>query len=148
MPELRHRDRTIHFEVDGPADGPVYVMVNGLTQYVALWQTYRQLLVPRGFRVITFDLLGQGLSDKPGLFIGQDDQVEMVQALIERLAPPPARIFLAGISFGGLIALRYAIAHGDRLTGLCVMSTFAELSPQLLLLGTALRNGLVLGGVG
>jgi pimeloyl-ACP methyl ester carboxylesterase len=148
MPELRHRDLTIHYEVDGPAGGPVYVMVNGLTQYVALWQTYRQLLVPQGFRVITFDLLGQGDSDKPALFIGQADQVEMVRVLIESLAPGPAKIFLAGISFGGVIALRYAIEHGDRLTGLCVMSTFAELSPQLLLLGTALRNGLVLGGVG
>ena len=28
------------------------------------------------------------------------------------------------------------------------MSTFAELSPQLLLLGTALRTGLLLGGTG
>ena len=55
-------------------------------------------------------------------------------------------IFLSGISFGGLIALRYAIAHGTRLSGLVPMSCFAELSPQLLLLGNALRTGLILGG--
>ena len=59
-----------------------------------------------------------------------------------------APVFLGGISFGGLIALRYAIDHGDRLAGLALMSTFAELSPQLLLLGTALRTGLILGGTG
>jgi acetyl esterase/lipase len=57
-----------------------------------------------------------------------------------------APVFLSGISFGGLITLRYAISHGNRLTGLALMSTFAELTPQLLLLGNALRTGLVLGG--
>ena len=66
--------------------------------------------------------------------------------LINQLGDVP--IFLGGISFGGLIALRYAIDHGDRLAGLALMSTFAELSPQLLLLGTALRTGLILGGTG
>ena len=66
--------------------------------------------------------------------------------LIDRLGDAP--VFLGGISFGGLIALRYAIDHGDRIAGLALMSTFAELSPQLLLLGNALRTGLILGGTG
>jgi 3-oxoadipate enol-lactonase len=47
-----------------------------------------------------------------------------------------------------LIALRYAIEHGERLAGLVPMSAFAELSPQLMLLGNALRTGLILGGTG
>jgi pimeloyl-ACP methyl ester carboxylesterase len=66
--------------------------------------------------------------------------------LIGELGDSP--IFLSGISFGGLIALRYAIEHGERLSGLAPMSCFAELSPQLLLLGNALRTGLILGGTG
>ena len=128
----------------GPEDGPAYVLVNGLTQYAELWAAYRDALVARGFRVATFDLLGQGASDKPSLFISQDDQVAALALLIDQLGDGP--VFLGGISFGGLIALRYAIAHGDRLAGLVPMSTFAELSPQLLLLGNALRTGLILGG--
>ena len=64
--------------------------------------------------------------------------------LIDQLGDVP--IFLGGISFGGLIALRYAIDRGDRLAGLALMSSFAELSPQLLLLGNALRTGLILNG--
>jgi pimeloyl-ACP methyl ester carboxylesterase len=120
------------------------VLVNGLTQYAELWGAYRDALVAKGFRVATFDLLGQGESDKPGLFITQDDQVAALALLIDQLGKAP--VFLSGISFGGLIALRYAIAHGNRLAGLVPMSTFAELSPQLLLLGTSLRTGLILGG--
>ena len=146
MPFLVLGSCRIRYELDGPETGPAYVLVNGLTQYAELWGAYRDALVARGFRVATFDLLGQGASDKPALFISQDDQVAALALLIEHLGDAP--VFLGGISFGGLIALRYAIDHGDRLAGLALMSSFAELSPQLLLLGNALRTGLILGGTG
>jgi len=146
MPFLSHGSYRIRYELDGPEGGPVYVLVNGLTQYAELWTAYRDALVARRFRVATFDLLGQGASDKPRLFITQDDQVAALRLLIDELGDAP--VFLSGISFGGLIALRYAILHGDRLAGLVPMSCFAELSPQLLLLGNALRTGLILGGTG
>jgi 3-oxoadipate enol-lactonase len=55
-------------------------------------------------------------------------------------------IFVAGISFGGVIALRYAIDRGDAITGLVPMSSFAEIPSQLYRLGTAMRTGLILGG--
>jgi 3-oxoadipate enol-lactonase len=145
MPFLALGAYRIRYELDGPEHGPAYVFVNGLTQYAELWGAYRDALVGQGFRVATFDLLGQGASDKPGLFISQDDQVAALALLIDQLKAP---VFLSGISFGGLIALRYAIEHGSRLAGLALMSTFAELSPQLLLLGNALRTGLILGGTG
>jgi 3-oxoadipate enol-lactonase len=145
MPFLALGSYRIRYELEGPERGPAYVLVNGLTQYAELWGPYRDALVAKGFRVATFDLLGQGASDKPALFISQDDQVAALTQLIDQLKPP---VFLGGISFGGLIALRYAIEHPDRLAGLIAMSAFAELSPQLLLLGNALRTGLILGGTG
>ena len=144
MPHLDHGSYRIRYELEGPDQGPAYVLVNGLTQYAELWGGYRDALARKGFRVATFDLLGQGGSDKPTLFIDQDDQVAVLARLIDQLGESP--IFLSGISFGGLIALRYAIAHPDRIAGLVAMSSFAELSPQLLLLGNALRTGLILGG--
>jgi pimeloyl-ACP methyl ester carboxylesterase len=146
MPFLSQKSYRIRYELDGPANAPAYVLVNGLTQYAELWRAYRDALVARRFRVATFDLLGQGTSDKPTLFINQDDQVAALDLLIRELGKGP--IFLSGISFGGLIALRYAIAHGERLSGLVPMSCFAELSPQLQLLGNAMRTGLILGGTG
>ena len=144
MPFLSHGAYRIRYELEGPASAPAYVLVNGLTQYAELWAAYRAALVARQFRVATFDLLGQGASDKPALFINQDDQVTALHLLIGELGEGP--IFLSGISFGGLIALRYAISYGERLAGLVPMSCFAELPPQLLLLGNALRTGLILGG--
>ena len=63
----------------------------------------------RGFRVASYDMLGQGHSDKPRLFIEQHEQVEVLRNLIASLGTRP--IFVGGISFGGAIALRYAIEH-------------------------------------
>jgi 3-oxoadipate enol-lactonase len=144
MPYLALGPYRIRYELEGSSDWPAHVLVNGLTQYAELWNSYRNALVAKRFRVATFDLLGQGASDKPSLFISQDDQVAALALLIEQLGDGP--IFLSGISFGGVIALRYAIAHPGRIAGLVPMSSFAELSPQLLLLGNALRTGLILGG--
>ena len=91
-------------------------------------------------------MLGQGQSDKPSLFIDQDDQVIVLGELIKRLGARP--VFVAGISFGGVIALRHAIAHSDTIAGLVPMSSFAEVPSQLFMFGTALRTALILGGTG
>jgi 3-oxoadipate enol-lactonase len=147
MAELEFNGLAVHYQVDGPEGGPAYVFVNGLTQYADLWQTYRAKLVAQGFRTVTFDLLGQGESDKPALFIDQDAQVAIAHTLIRRTCVPGVPVFLAGISFGGVIALRVAIDYPKLLTGLCIMSSFAEMSPQLTLIGAALRTGLINGGV-
>ncbi len=144
MPWLECNSRRIHYELAGPPHGPACVLVNGLTQYVRLWHPFRDALVVKGYQVVSYDMLGQGQSDKPSLFIHQDDQVEVLGRLIEKLGDRP--IFVAGISFGGVVALRYAIDHGDRIAGLVPMSSFAEIPAQLYMLGTALRTGLILGG--
>jgi pimeloyl-ACP methyl ester carboxylesterase len=144
MPWLECNSRRIHYELTGPDDGPACVLVNGLTQYVKLWMPFRDGLVARGFRVASYDMLGQGQSDKPRLFIDQADQVAVLRDLIAELGPRP--IFVGGISFGGVIALRYAIEHPDTIAGLVPMSSFAEIPPQLMRLGTAMRTALILGG--
>jgi 3-oxoadipate enol-lactonase len=144
MPWLECDSRRIHYELAGSPDGPACVLVNGLTQYVRLWHPFRDGLVAKGFQVASFDMLGQGQSDKPSLFIHQDDQVAVLGRLIDKLGDRP--IFVAGISFGGVVALRYAIEHGDKIAGLVPMSSFAEVPTQLFMLGSALRTGLILGG--
>ena len=99
MPFLALGSYRIRYELDGPEAGPAYVLVNGLTQYAELWGAYRDALVARGFRVATFDLLGQGASDKPALFISQDDQVAALGLLIDQLGDAP--VFLAASASAG-----------------------------------------------
>jgi 3-oxoadipate enol-lactonase len=144
MPWLDCESRRIHYELTGPDGAPVCVLVNGLTQYIKLWMPFRDGLVAKGFQVASYDMLGQGQSDKPRLFIEQADQVAVLRDLIAALGPRP--VFVGGISFGGVIALRYAIEYPDTIAGLVPMSSFAEIPPQLMRLGTAMRTALVLGG--
>lgn len=146
MPYLMVGGERVFYDVKGPEDRPAYVLVNGLTQFAGMWERHCAALVAAGFRVTSFDLLGQGQSAKPPLFIEMADQLRVVDALVEMLGP--GRVFLAGISFGGVIAMRYAIEHGEKLAGLVPMSTFSELPPQLLLIGNNLHRALTLGGVG
>ena len=144
MPWLACKSGRIHYELAGPEDGPACVLVNGLTQYLKLWMPFRDAMVARGFRVASYDMLGQGHSDKPRLFIEQHEQVDALRDLIASLGT--RLVFVGGISFGGTIALRYAIEYPGTIAGLVPMSSFAELSPQLTRIGTALRTALVLGG--
>ena len=94
--------------------------------------------------VASYDMLGQGQSDKPRLFIEQSDQVEVLRDLIASLGPRP--VFIGGIQLrGGVIALRYAIEHPGTIAGLVPMSSFAEMPPQLMRLGTALAEHVIAG---
>ena len=86
--------RQVFAELAGPAGAPCFVLVNGLTQYAPLWDVHAKALVARGYRVATFDLFGQGRSEKPALFIGQDDQVAVLDAIIDQVSDAP--VFVAG----------------------------------------------------
>ncbi len=74
-------------------------------------------------------MLGQGCSSKPVLGADFDDHAHMLAALHEHLGVE--RPFVMGISFGGVVALKYALLHPERIGGLLPVSTFSELDPQL-----------------
>lgn len=133
--------RRIHYRLEGAQGQPVLVFLNGLTQNARLWDGYAQHFTGRGFQVLTYDMLGQGLSDKPILGIGLQDHADLLAGLLDALQIE--RVHLAGISFGGIIALDFAVRHGERLHSLVVMSALSELTPQLEHLGAVMLQGLV-----
>jgi len=131
---------SIRYELAGPEDNVPLVFVNGLTQAAHLWGAYVPQFVEKGYRVLTFDMLGQGESDKPVLSSDFDRQARTMTALIEALRLE--RPFVAGISFGGAVALRYAILFPDSLRGLVAMGAFSELNGRLKWIGGNLYRGL------
>ena len=96
--------------------------------------------MPRGYRVLAYDMLGQGRSSKPVIDIKLAMHADMLDSLLDQLGIE--KTHLASISFGGIIALDFAIRYGHRLHSLTAMSTFAELTPQLELLGAVMLQGL------
>ena len=76
------------------------------------------------------DHRGHGRSDGPRALIeDMDDVVADVDTLVDRAvaAEPGVPVFMLGHSMGGLIALRYALAHQERLAGLILSAALAQL---------------------
>jgi len=102
--------------------GPPLMLLHGFTGSTETWTP----LVPAfraGHRVITVDLPGHGHSSAPvdprryALKLFADDLVRVLDALsIDRVA-------LLGYSMGGRAAIRFALAHYDRLAALVLEST-------------------------
>ena len=144
MAFLRVEDHMIRYEVAGEKNPVTLVFVNGLTQAAHLWGPYVPRFVEKGYCVLTFDMLGQGESDKPVLSFDFDRQTRTMSALIKRLGIEQP--FIAGISFGGAVALRYAILYPDQLRGLVAMGAFSELDGRLKWIGENLYMGLAAVG--
>ncbi len=92
-----------HIIADGPEDGPVVVLVHGLTTPTYLFGGVIPQLVKAGYRVVTYDLYGRGLSDRP---IGKQNAQFFVDQLNEVLAHAGVAgpYVLVGYSMGGAIA--------------------------------------------
>ena len=145
MPTAQIGRHKVRYHLDGPDDAPVLAFVNGLTQYSDLWTAYSAHFAERNFRVLRFDLLGQGQSDKPALGGRFEDHWRTLDGLLDHVGA--ARAFVAGISYGGTVATQFACERPERCLGLIAMSCFAELPPQLYMMGCGLFEALVQVGL-
>lgn len=64
------------------------------------------------FRVVRYDRLGVGMSDRVPATFGLDREVEQLEALIAHLRVP--RVHLLGFSCGGTTAVAFAARHRQR----------------------------------
>ena len=133
MPIATYGHHQVHYELSGEPGRPVITFLNGLTQNAGLWKSYAEYFVPRGWRVLAYDMLGQVRSSKPIIDIKLATHAELLDSLLQQLEIDQTH--LCSISFGGIIGLDFAIRYGHRLHSLIAMSTFAELTPQLEMLG-------------
>ncbi len=84
-------------------------------------------------RVVLYDLRGHGRSEQPRDGYRIEDMVEDLAGLVAAVAPGE-RVVVVGHSFGGLIALRYAVRHPARVAGLVLVEAHAgvaELGEQM-----------------
>jgi alpha-beta hydrolase superfamily lysophospholipase len=117
-----------------PDDAParaVIVLVHGLGEHSGRYDHLVQRLLGEGYSVYTVDHRGHGRSDGARAFIeDMDNVVADVDTLVDRAvaAQPGVPVFMLGHSMGGLIGLRYALAHQERLAGLILSAALAQLN--------------------
>ena len=101
----------------GPAGGEPVLLLHGEPSWSFLYRTVMPVLAEAGFRAIAPDLIGFGRSDKPAA-IGDHSyarHVEWVRAFaFDQL--DLRGLTLVGQDWGGLIGLRLAAEHPDRLS--------------------------------
>ena len=114
-------------------DGPpraVVVIAHGAGEHSGRYAHVARRLVADGYAVYALDHRGHGRSEGPRAVIDRmDNAVEDLDRLIVLAASeqPGVPLFLLGHSMGATIAVRYAVAHQDRLTGLMLSGSLAAL---------------------
>ncbi len=103
--------------------GPPLILLHGYGGSMWQWE-YQQLPLSRQFRVITPDLIGSGLSDKPPLDYRPEELIESIRGLMDALGLPTAT--LIGNSMGGGVAIGMALTHPDRVSRLVLIDSLPD----------------------
>lgn len=105
------------YDLTGPEDAPVVVLIHGLGLTRAVWQW----LLPdlHKYRVVTYDLIGHGETAPPQGQPGLRDLADQLAYLLDHLAIDKAAV--VGFSLGGMIARRFAQDYPERTTALVVL---------------------------
>lgn len=117
----------IYFEVQGNENAKeTLVFLNGLSQSTVSWI----LTTPyfkNDYRIVLIDFIFQGQSDKIGEWRSFDTHARDVISVLDYLKIDKA--IVAGLSYGSLVAQHLAINHGNRISKLLLISTFAHKTP-------------------
>ena len=114
----------MHYLDEGPADGPVALLMHGEPSWCYLYRTMIPGLVAAGMRCIAPDLVGFGRSDKPSERTDYTyaRHVEWVRCLVlDRLGLTDATLF--GQDWGGLIGLRVVAENPEHFARVVVANT-------------------------
>ena len=112
----------VHYLAEGPANGPVVVLVHGLGASAEHWSNLAPYLAQSGFRVYIPDLIGYGRSEQPADFsYSVRDEAAVVVGFMDAL--DLKQVELGGWSMGGWIAALVAAEHPDRVSRLMLFDS-------------------------
>ncbi|WP_026212138.1 alpha/beta fold hydrolase [Longispora albida] len=119
MPLLRVNDTSLNYTVEGQGE-PVVLLHSALCD-LTMWDEVAEALASQ-YTVIRYDMRGWGHSGVPaGPFRHHEDLAALLDALGHE---GPIRI--AGNSFGGRIAAKFAMAYPERVEKLVLLAAAAE----------------------
>ena len=120
MANFTFEGKNIYYEEYG--EGRPIVLLNGIMMSTGSWAEFVEPFSANN-RLILLDMLDQGRSDHMDAPFSQALQKEVVLALLDHLKLE--KVSMLGISYGGEVALRFAVEHSDRLDRLVLFNTTA-----------------------
>lgn len=109
-----------HYELGGPENGQLVVLVHGFSVPCFIWDPTFTALIRAGFRVLRYDLFGRGYSDRPNIHYTLDSFVRQLTELLDELRLPSS-FKLAGLSMGGVIASAFTVQSPARVEKLVLI---------------------------
>lgn len=124
----------IAVQESGNPAGPPIIFIHGLLGSHLNWIKQQQDPQLQRYRLITFDLRGHGLSDKPQQEAAYRDGKRWADDLAAVInATQARRPLLVGWSLGGAVITNYLAAYGDKnLSGAVYVDGVVELTPAQL----------------
>lgn len=120
----------INYEVYG--DGEPVLFLGGIMMNVMSWAAHMPVLSQK-FKLILMDFRDQGESSRMKSGYSIDIHVGDVLKLLDELKIP--RVHLMGLSYGGYVALLFALSHQDRLKTLMLPNTNSFIPNHLKVIG-------------
>ena len=112
-----------------PGTGPAIVCIHGLTANHVCWLSMADILAPK-YRLIGYDLRGRGDSDKPPAGYSLDQHGRDLLALLDHFGLKKA--VLMGHSLGAHIALKFAVAHPQRVSKLVLVDGGIDVRAEII----------------
>ncbi|OPY82753.1 MAG: AB hydrolase superfamily protein YdjP [Smithella sp. PtaU1.Bin162] len=117
---------SIHYQVHGK--GEPLIFLNGLMMNTVSWMDFIPQLADK-FQLILFDFRDQGISSKLPEGYGVDIHVDDVRELLNELKID--KVHMLGTSYGGYVALKFALKYQERLKTLILTNTLSRIPCHL-----------------
>lgn len=100
-----------HYEEDGDRNGQPVVLAHGFSVPYFIYDPTFEFLCKQGFRVLRYDLLGRGFSDRPNVRYDAGLFVSQLRELLDALSFKD--IHLVGLSMGGAVTVSFIDRYPD-----------------------------------
>lgn len=131
MAEFLFEGRKVYYEIHGDHGQPLMIL-NGIMMSTGSWKNF----IPdfsRNNICILVDFLDQGQSARMTESYDHSIQVRLLEALMQQL--PFEKVSIMGISYGGEIAIQFALAYPHRVRRLVLSNTCGRTSSWLKKIG-------------
>jgi 3-oxoadipate enol-lactonase len=121
----------IFYDIINPdSNKDVLVFLNGVMASTNSWANQYDVLRRQGYKIVLHDFLGQLKSDKfEGLYSFEKHAEDLDQLLMELNI---SKAHLIGTSYGGEVAMKFAVMYQSKVTSLTIIDSVSELDDKLI----------------